>query len=236
MKSGSTRRPRSARLLRTVTRGLSRRRRGSRGKPGAAQPAPPPRRLEVPLGNRVRTPVPPKAAVVMFVVVGLPAEAVERAVTEVASLQVMLSSFRPVFVTDCDQFQVFRRHGYLFEYIPPQQDWSARFGDSDWSSFLRERMDLLLERYEPDRVIGFDDVERFTLIRSGILDALVAPPPAPTTEQVAFVGPFPTTRLGRLMKRTAEIYVQSQRVDPKELIRLARRYVRRRVRSLPRPR
>ncbi len=234
MKSGSTRRPRSARLLRTVTRGLSRRRRGSRGKAPAVQ-QPPPRRLEVPLGNRVRTPVPPKAAVVMFVVVGLPAEAVERAVAEVASLQVMLSSFRPVFVTDCDQFQVFRRHGYLFEYIPPQQDWSARFGDSDWSSFLRERMDLLLERYEPDRVIGFDDVQRFTLMRSGILDALVAPPPAPA-EQVAFVGPFPTTRLGRLMKRTAEIYVQSQRVDPKELIRLARRYVRRRVRSLPRPR
>jgi hypothetical protein len=176
-------------------------------------------------------------AVVMFVVVGLPAEAVERVVGEVASLQVMLSSFRPLFVTDCDQFQVFRRHGYLFEYIPPQEDWSARFGDSDWSSFLRERMDLLLERYEPDRVIGFDDVERFTLMRTGILDALVAPPPATATaEQVAFVGPFPTTRLGRLMKRTAELYVQSQRVDPKQLIRLARRYVRRRVRSLPRPR
>jgi hypothetical protein len=235
MKSGSTRRPRSARLLRTVTRGLSRRRKGSRGKaPGAQQP--PPRRLDVPLGNRVRTPVPPKMAVVMFVVVGLPAEAVARAVAEVASLQVMLSSFRPVFVTDCDQFQVFRRHGYLFEYIPPQQDWSSRFGESDWSSYLRERMDLLLERYEPDRVIGFDDVERFTLMRTGILDALVAPPSVPTAEHVAFVGPFPTTRLGRLMKRTAEIYVQSQRVDPKQLIRLARRYVRRRVRSLPRPR
>jgi hypothetical protein len=98
-------------------------------------------------------------------------------------------------------------------------------------------MDLLLERYEPDRVIGFDDVERFTLMRTGILDALVAPPPAAATaEKVAFVGPFPTTRLGRLMKRTAEIYVQSQRVDPTQLIRLARRYVRRRVRSLPRPR
>jgi hypothetical protein len=173
----------------------------------------------------------------MFVLVGLPSGTVARAVTEVAALQVMLSSFRPVFVTDCDQFQIFRRHGYLFEYIPPREDWTARFGDSDWTAYLRERMNLLLERYEPDRVIGFDDVERFTLMRTGLLDVLVSPaPPAHETHQDAFVGPFPATRVGRLMKRTAELYVQSQRVDPRQLIQLARRYVRRRVRSLPRPR
>ena len=191
----------------------------------------------MPLGNRVRTPVPPRTAVVMFVLVGLPPEAVARAVAEVAALQVMLASFRPVFVTDCDQFQTFRRHGYLFEYIPAQEDWSSRFGDSDWSSFLRERMDLLLERYEPDRVIGFDDVERFTLLRTGILDALVSPArTAPATDQQGFVGPFPATRLGRIVKRTAELYVQTQQARPGRLVGMARRFLRRRTRSLPRPR
>jgi hypothetical protein len=231
------------RLARAAARRLSRRNPTARAAPSAPkeskEQAPAPYTLEVPLGDSVRGQLSPHPAVVMFVAIGLPRETLETLVTEVAALQTMLSNFRPMFVTDCDHFQIFRRRKYLFEYIPPRDDWCKRFGETEWNAFLNERMETLLARYKPDRVIALEDSERFTLMRAGMFDALVRTPApelsrqdAAPSRQEALVGPFPATAMGQLVKKSCELYLRSRRMGARRLLGNASRFVTRRARTL----
>jgi hypothetical protein len=140
-------------------------------------------------------------------------------------------------VTDCDQFHIFRRRQYLFEYIPARAEWVARMGDADWQGFVDERMQTLLERYRPDRVIALEDPERLTALRTGLFDALVTRPAAPAgagqpAGDSEVLGPFPPTPVGQLVKRGAQLYLRTQPLNPRRLVWRAGRFLTRRSRTL----
>jgi hypothetical protein len=48
----------------------------------------------------------------------------------------------PLVVTDCDALRMLDRAGYLYEYIPPREDWEQRLGrdGDDYDDFLHRRL------------------------------------------------------------------------------------------------
>lgn len=78
----------------------------------------------------------------------------EALVDGVAREQLVTAGFRPLFVTDCDAFMVFRRHGYLFEFVPPKSDWEAIAGlAANWETFVEQRLRSLVETYRPATIL-----------------------------------------------------------------------------------
>lgn len=110
-------------------------------------------RPEVPSGN-VNPPVvgadqPP---VVMLVALGLDGAAISALVDRVASTQTT-TAFAPLFVIDHPDFEPLRRHGYLFEYLPPESEWLERSGLTDWDSYVASRLRSLVGEYGPDTML-----------------------------------------------------------------------------------
>jgi hypothetical protein len=62
---------------------------------------------------------------------------------------------RLVYVTDNSDFTVFRRHGVIFEYLPPLMDQRLHAADMPWQPYLRERWGLLLAKWRPRRVLAY---------------------------------------------------------------------------------
>ncbi|MFO8075373.1 MAG: hypothetical protein R6T85_04565 [Egibacteraceae bacterium] len=57
-----------------------------------------------------------------------------------------------VVVTDSDAFGVLRRHGLLFESVPPRATWEAVM-DGRYEAFLALRLAELAEVYQPERTV-----------------------------------------------------------------------------------
>jgi hypothetical protein len=55
----------------------------------------------------------------------------------------------PLIVTDCDALRTLDASGYLYEYIPPREDWTQRLGldDSGYDEFLRRRLHSIAGMY-----------------------------------------------------------------------------------------
>jgi GR25 family glycosyltransferase involved in LPS biosynthesis len=126
--------------------------------PGASAPSPPaparavaarPPHAGTPL--RCRATELPDAQTVLVVVVGLPPAELEAVVSKVAP-----GSGRaivPVFLTDCDAFEVFRARGAAFEYLPPPGPGPG--ADLDWPLYRLRRLALLRRKWQPTRIIAF---------------------------------------------------------------------------------
>jgi len=59
-----------------------------------------------------------------------------------------------VFVTDNDDFAIFREHNVFFEYLPPIAA-QHRYTDMPWQSYLRERWNLLLAKWRPKVILSY---------------------------------------------------------------------------------
>jgi hypothetical protein len=68
-------------------------------------------------------------------------------VAHVSTIQALRSSFRPLFVTDNDDFTAFREHGYQFEYLLPQVDLDALSDGPSWEDYAHPRLSLLMGTY-----------------------------------------------------------------------------------------
>ena len=81
---------------------------------------------------------------------------------------------RLVYLTDNSDFTVFRRHGVIFEYLPPLVDERLHATDMPWQGYLRERWGLLLAKWRPRRVLAYGtNIDSFL--------AAAPAPPARTT-------------------------------------------------------
>jgi hypothetical protein len=55
----------------------------------------------------------------------------------------------PLIVTDCDALRTLDASGYLYEYIPPREDWTQRLGldNAGYDEFLRRRLHSIAGMY-----------------------------------------------------------------------------------------
>jgi hypothetical protein len=68
-------------------------------------------------------------------------------VDTVAGLQLTHRTFAPLFVTGSTDSAVFRRHGYLFEFLPPQSTWERLADPADHPGYVRDRVADIQRRY-----------------------------------------------------------------------------------------
>jgi hypothetical protein len=120
-----------------------------------------------PVGARPKRPLVPNAGwrnfslqgktdkVIGVSVCGLPREGVERAIALVAAQQTAQRDFVPVFVTDLPDFEVFREHGYVFEYFPAAARRGRPDDAQDWERYAAERRALITQKWGIDRVVSF---------------------------------------------------------------------------------
>lgn len=113
-------------------------------------------------------------AVVLVILLGLDGQRLDDCVERVAEQQVMLQSFAPLFLVDSDHFEPLRRHGYLFEYVPPRADWEALGDGSAWSIFLARRLRALVDTYAPATIVSVHGDRADRPQDAGHLSALLA--------------------------------------------------------------
>lgn len=62
---------------------------------------------------------------------------------------------RLIYLTDNSDFTMFRRHGVIFEYLPPLIEQRLHATDMPWQAYLRERWSLLLAKWRPRCVLAY---------------------------------------------------------------------------------
>ena len=82
---------------------------------------------------------------------------------------------RLVYVTDNSDFTIFRRHGVIFEYLPPLMEQRLHAADMPWQAYLRERWGLLLAKWRPRRILAYGTN----------IDGFLAAAPVPATRNAA---------------------------------------------------
>ena len=85
--------------------------------------------------------------VTIVVMLNADAETVDRAVDEIAHLQLTLAGFRPVIVTDRPAFAAVRRYGYPAELLVPRDRWDSTEQGMSWDDYARRRIGLLFSTY-----------------------------------------------------------------------------------------
>jgi hypothetical protein len=83
---------------------------------------------------------------------GLDVEALETHVKAVEERQLRERDFIPVFVTDCSDFSIFRRRGYVFEYIPPMIA-NAPAGKRGLRRILNDRLTLIKAKWNLSDIV-----------------------------------------------------------------------------------
>lgn len=147
--------------------------------PGPAVPATPrqllpPRVADVatdpswwPTASRAPTPLPPEPGwacynlsdrvgkVLGISLLGMSDDHVVATVELIAAQQRKSRDFLPVFLTSSSAFHVFRAHGFVFEYLPPQRQRDLVEPIGDWQDYLAERLAFIARKWGMTRVICF---------------------------------------------------------------------------------
>lgn len=61
----------------------------------------------------------------------------------------------PVIFTDMPDFSVFRERRIVFEYFPPKSVQDTLAPDRDWELYLRRRLALFVEKWQPVDIVAF---------------------------------------------------------------------------------
>lgn len=61
----------------------------------------------------------------------------------------------PVIFTDMSDFSVFRERRIVFEYFPPKSVQDALAPDRDWELYLRRRLALFEQKWQPVDIVAF---------------------------------------------------------------------------------
>jgi len=92
----------------------------------------------------------------MAVVTGLEATLLERALAAVgAGADRAEGSVATVCLTDCADFELFRRHRLWFEYLPPRSQQQRFAPDLDWDLYTLRRLARLRRKWDPVRIVAF---------------------------------------------------------------------------------
>lgn len=90
-------------------------------------------------------------------VCGFSREEIEPLVEFIEQHQSQDRSFVPVFLTDSTEANIFRRRGFIFEYLPPPGRVRLR-GSKSWVDYAAERRRLLVHKWGMADIITFGDV------------------------------------------------------------------------------
>ena len=122
----------------------------------------------------------PGARVILVAVFGLDPAELGR-VVELVDGQCATAGVVPIFLTDGDDFQVFRLRRLLFEYLPPPSDGTRFAPNLDWGLYRQRRLALLRRKWQPARIVAFGPVAREALaawrespFEDGTIDAAIA--------------------------------------------------------------
>jgi hypothetical protein len=89
-----------------------------------------------------------------FSVIGLRGSKLAAMVERVARLQRQGMDFVPVFITDSTEFDTFRRHGYVFEYIPGAEAQEAAPGSCSWEKRVAERTAMIKKKWGLTEIVN----------------------------------------------------------------------------------
>lgn len=73
----------------------------------------------------------------------------------IASQQRKTRDFTPVFLTSSTAFHLFRRYGFVFEYLPAAARREGVAGQQDWHDYAAQRLELICSKWGIVRVICF---------------------------------------------------------------------------------
>ena len=113
------------------------------------------------------TPIPNEghlSQVVLVVVLGLTDEELDAAIDAVDA-QRHPEPVVPIFLTDSCAFGKFRSRHLLFEYHPASSCHARTISSIDWELFERRRLQLLVAKWQPLRIIAFGAEARACLDR-----------------------------------------------------------------------
>jgi hypothetical protein len=97
----------------------------------------------------------PSAEVIGFSLSGMNCAEVEKAVELVNLARRQRPAFIPVFLTDCPDLSVFRRHGYVAEYLPP-----CETSDETPGAGRYDRQQLIKHKWNLSRIFEFNQAMR----------------------------------------------------------------------------
>jgi hypothetical protein len=78
---------------------------------------------------------------------GLPDNVLEDSVGHFARWQRQAMNFVPIFVTDSLRFDLFRRYGFVFEYVPGPKDRADFDGSRPWEEYIADRLELIRRKW-----------------------------------------------------------------------------------------
>ncbi len=73
----------------------------------------------------------------------------------IADQQRKTRDFTPLFLTSDTAFHLFRRYGFVFEYLPPAARRENVTGQQDWNDYAAQRLELICRKWGIARVICF---------------------------------------------------------------------------------
>jgi hypothetical protein len=92
-------------------------------------------------------------SVIGFSVCGLAPAELEQAVDLIASVQREKRNFVPLFLTDRDDLEIFRRHGFVVEYLPAVPPPGT--SDEAWRAYGGERRAFVTRKWNLSRIVEF---------------------------------------------------------------------------------
>ena len=153
-------------------------------------------------------------------VCGLDREELRKAISLVASQQSAQRDFLPVFLTDSMEFDLFREHGYVFEYLPPPSKRATVGGSKGWDAYAAERRALIERKWRIDHVTSFGPAEFGRPSEISAIGETAAPdtpmqPPAPIPARVADDAALPGGDEARSQQPLRERRTAPRKYDPR---------------------
>jgi hypothetical protein len=88
---------------------------------------------------------------------GLERKKIEEYVEQVRHQPSVGGNFVPVFLTDVTCFDVFRHHGFVFEYFPSPEKRRTHEGSMEWGIYAEKRLDLLIRKWGIAKMVVFGE-------------------------------------------------------------------------------
>ncbi|MGC0250363.1 hypothetical protein [Pseudactinotalea sp. Z1748] len=107
--------------------------------------------------------------VAMFSLIGIDPEAIDDVIDDVARMQLLSASFRPVIVLDQPRLDATRRYGYATELIIGEHAWDPDQGN--WQDYATRRLNDIVRRFHVAATLDVSG-EGLTPIQRMLLDAL----------------------------------------------------------------
>ncbi|MHA1563958.1 MAG: hypothetical protein ACTSX7_01485 [Alphaproteobacteria bacterium] len=88
-------------------------------------------------------------------VFGLESQKLSEILALIANQQRKTRDFTPVFLTSSTAFHLFRRYGFVFEYLPPAARRENVAGQQNWHDYAAGRLEFVCRKWGINRIVCF---------------------------------------------------------------------------------